>query len=453
MVEAFATRHRDKLAWIHVAMFLGFMALMIVPLFLPLPDDGATFYNNFPLFANFVIWGLWFPLVFVSVIFTGRSWCGLLCPLGACSEWANRIGLKRPVPAWVRWRGTPIVSFVVITVLAQTVDARGFPEGLAVVFGLTFVCAIALGLVYGRGRNKRAWCRHMCPIGLMLGVFSRIGAVQFAPKRPRSGGDAYTERGVCPTMIDINRKTESRHCIECFRCVNPEARAGLKLLLRRPGREVAEIRHNNPNSAEIWFLFLATGLSLGGFLWLILPQYEQLRQAVGAWAINNGWYWIGTPGPWWLMSVHPAGREVFTWLDFFMITGFMLACAVALSAVLTALTAVSSWAAGRLGADGNLRSRLVELAYAYMPVAMISLVIGLGGKLFATLPTIGLSAAWVTGIQAALFGISVVWSLSLGRRLLGIQGLAGPRRWAAMAPTAGAIGLIALAWWPAIFGL
>ncbi|HYW02306.1 MAG TPA: 4Fe-4S binding protein [Gammaproteobacteria bacterium] len=452
-VERFATRHRSKLAWIHVTMFVAFMALMIVPLFLPLPADGTTFYDNFTLFANFVIWGLWFPLVFVSVLFTGRSWCGVLCPLGASSEWANRVGLQRPVPRWVRWRGTPVVSFVVITVLAQTVDARGFALGIAIVFGLTFACAIALGFLYGRGRNKRAWCRHMCPIGLMLGVFSRIGAVQFAPKRPRAGGERYAEKGVCPTMIDINRKAESRHCIECFRCVHPSARGGLKLVLRRPGTEVASIRRHNPDSAEIWFLFLATGLSLGGFLWTILPWYGRIRQALGTWAIDHGWYWVGTAGPWWLMSVHPAGREVFTWLDFFMITGFMLGCAAALSAALAALTALASQLAGRLGADRDLRGRLVELAYAYMPVAMISLVIGLGGKLFGALGLAGLPQVAIVGLQAGLFGLSILWSLALGRRLLGVQGLTGARRWTALAPVAAAVGLIALVWWPAIFGL
>ncbi|MDA8231578.1 MAG: 4Fe-4S binding protein, partial [Magnetospirillum sp.] len=86
-IEAWAVRHRDKLAWVHVAMFLAFMVLMVVPLLLPDPADGATMADNFTLFANFVIWGIWFPLVFVSVIFTGRSWCGVFCPMGACSEW------------------------------------------------------------------------------------------------------------------------------------------------------------------------------------------------------------------------------------------------------------------------------------------------------------------------------------------------------------------------------
>jgi 4Fe-4S binding domain len=452
-LERFAAQNRDKLAWIHVAMFFSFMALMIVPLYLPLPGDHATFYGNFTLFANFVIWGLWFPLVFVSVIFTGRSWCGVLCPLGAASEWANGVGLKRPVPRWVRWEGTPIVSFIVITVLAQTVDARGFPQGIAVVFGLAFACAIVLGFVYGPGKKKRPWCRHMCPIGLMLGVFSRIGAVQFAPKRPRAGGDAYTEKGLCPTMIDLNRKEESRHCIECFRCVHPEAKGGLKLMARWPGTEVAQIRRFNPNAAEIWFLFLATGVSIGGFLWLVLPQYDRLRQQAGIWAIGHGWDWIGAAGPWWLMSVHPAGREVYTWLDFFLITTFMLACAVALTVVLALLTALSSWLAGKLKADLGFRARFVEQAYAYMPVAMVSLVIGLGSELFEALPLIGVPAAYVPAIKLALFALGVAWSLVLGRRLLAAQGLRGIAQPLALLPLIAGVAVIGLAWWPAIFGI
>lgn len=452
-LEAFAVRHKDKLAWIHVAMFFAFMAMMIVPLFLPQPGDGATFYNNFTVFANFVIWGLWFPLVFVSVIFTGRSWCGILCPLGASSEWANRVGIKRPVPRWVRWEGTPVVSFVVITILAQTVDARGFPQGIAVVFGLAFACAVVLGFVYGQGRNKRPWCRHMCPIGLMLGVFSRIGAVQFLPKQPKPGGDAYAQKGVCPTLIDIKRKEESRHCIECFRCVSPKGKGGLALVLRRPGQEVADIRHHNPNPAEVWFLFLATGLALGGFLWLILAQYDAMRQAAGMWAIDRSWDWIGTPGPWWLMSVHPNGREVYTWLDFFMITGFMLACALALTAVLTLLTTLSSWLAGRFGADLDVRRRFTEQAYAYMPVAMVSLVVGLGSELFDALHLVGMPAQAVAAVKVLLFASGMVWSLALGRRLLGVQGLSGARRAVVMLPLLGGVVALGLAWWPAIFGL
>lgn len=450
VMEAFFVRHRRKLPYVHVAMFAAFLAAIVVPLFLPLPPEDATPLDNFTLAVNFAFWGLWFPLVFLSVIFTGRSWCGVLCPMGAASEWANRVGLQRPIPRWVRWEGTPIVSFLIITILGQTVGVRDHALGIAEVFGGTLVAAIALGFVYGR--KKRAWCRHACPIGLLLGVFSRLGAVQFAVKSKHPGGDAYAERGICPTMISIPRKEESRHCIECFRCVKPSSPGGLFLRLRAPGEEVARIRDHNPNLAEIWFLFIGTGAALGGFLWLVLPSYQMLRMALGTWAIEHGLTWIGAPGPWWLMSVHPEAREVFTWLDFGMIVGYMAAWAALLAAGLAAATGLAAWLAGKFGGRDAFASRFVELGYQFAPVAMVSLLIGLGGKLFDAAVAIGLPAGAVGAGKAALLAGAVAWGLTLGARILAGQGVALRGRLLALLPGLAGSLFVALAWWPAIAG-
>jgi hypothetical protein len=407
--------------------------------------------NNFTAFSIYVMWGLWFPLVFLSVIFTGRSWCGILCPMGAASEWANRKGLKRPIPAWVRWEGTPIASFLIITILGQTVGVRDHPEAIAEVFGATLLAAILLGFIYGR--NKRAWCRHMCPIGLLLGVFSRIGAWQFVPKQKRPGGDRYTEKTVCPTMIDIPRKEESRHCIECFRCVNPRARGGLFLKLRKPGEEIERIRSHNPNPYEVWFLFLGTGVSLGGFLWLVLPFYWDLRETMAEWFFGHGWFWIGESGPAWLMSVHPERREVFAWLDFTMIAGFMTACMVVFAAVLGLTTWLAAWLSGRNAGDRDMYRRFVELGYQYTPVAMVSLVIGLGATLFDSLQAVGLDTSDIAWLKAALFLAGLAWSIWLGNRILGLQGVPTGRRWLPLTPGLAGSLFVGAAWWPGIFGV
>lgn len=448
-VEAFFVRHRRRLALVHGAMFVLFVALIGLPLVLPDPPETATPWSHVAAFGNFALWGLWFPLVFLSVIFSGRSWCGLLCPMGAASEWANRRGLRRPIPGWLRWEGTPVVSFLFITILGQTVGVRDHPEAIAEVFGGTMAAAILIGFLFGR--NKRAWCRHACPIGLLLGVFSRLGAVQFAPKRPRPGGDAYTEKGVCPTMIDLRRKTESRHCIECFRCVGPRSRGGLFLRFRRPGAEIETIRRHHPNPAEIWFLFLGTGAALGGFLWLTLPLYDRVRRWVGEGLLDLGWTWIGAPGPAWLMAVHPERREVFVWLDFFMIVGFMLACMALLTAILAIATAAAARLAGRAGGDLGTRERFVELGYQYAPVAMVSLVIGLGGALFDALAAAGAGVTGAAAVKMALFAGAVAWSGWLGHRILRRQGVAADRVWRPLLP--GLLGslTVAASWWPALF--
>ncbi len=450
VLEAFFTRYRKFLPYVHAAMFVAFLVAIIVPLFLPLPPEDATPLNNFTVAVNFAFWGIWFPLVFLSVIFTGRSWCGVLCPMGAASEWANKVGLQRQIPRWIKWEGTPIVSFLIITILGQTVGVRDHPLGIAEVFGGTLLAAVTMGFIYGR--KKRAWCRHACPIGLLLGVFSRLGAVQFAPKSKHPGGDAYAERGICPTMISIPRKEESRHCIECFRCVKPSSPGGLFLRLRAPGEEVAKIRDHNPNAAEVWFLFVGTGAALGGFLWLILPSYQTWRMALGTWAIDHNMFWVGEPGPWWLMSVHPEAREVFTWLDFTMIVGYMLGWAALLAAGLALATGLSSWIAGRLGGEGSFRARFVELGYQFAPVAMVSLLLGLGGKLFDTVVAAGAPAALVGDFKAALLAGATLWGLALGARILAHQGVSFYSRMFALAPgLAGSI-FIVFSWWPAVVG-
>lgn len=447
--EAFFVRHRDRLAWVHLIMFVAFVAMIAGPLFLLDPPEDATPLTHFTTLTNFLIWGLWFPLVFLSVIFTGRSWCGVLCPMGAASEMANDYGLKRPIPNWMKWEGTPIVSFLFITVLGQTVGVRDHPEAIAEVFGGTMLAAILIGYVYGQGRTKRPWCRHMCPIGLLLGVFSRLGAVQFAVKQPKPGDDRYQARGPCPTLIDIPRKKESRHCIQCFRCVNPKSEGGLKLRFRRPGAEVENIRDHSPHGAEVWFFFLGTGAALGGFLWLILPEYMQIRQWFANWTLGNEWYWIGNPGPSWLMSVHPERREIFRWIDFFMIVGFMLGFMVAFAAVLTTTTSLSSWLAGRLGGDRNFKQRFIELGYQYAPVAMMSLIIGLGSELFEGLRLLGLESQLIGVAKGFLFFCALLWSLRLGRKILIRQGTRNI--WPPF--LVGAIGslFVGAAWWLAIF--
>ena len=195
-IEAFFVRFRAYLPWVHAAKCVVFVAIMVVPLLLPDLPENATPLTHFTTFANYAVWGLWFPLLFLSVIFTGRSWCGLLCPMGAASEWVNKIGLQRPIPGWLRWEGTPVISFIVTTILGQTLGVRDHAEAAAGVFGGTTAAALLIGFLYGR--KKRAWCRHACPIGRVLGL-----AHAWAPCNLRRGRNF-------PAPMPIPKKASAR---------------------------------------------------------------------------------------------------------------------------------------------------------------------------------------------------------------------------------------------------
>lgn len=430
----------------HLGAFILFMIMIAGPLFLPDPPEHARAWEHLAIFAREAIWTVWFPLVFLSVIFTGRSWCGLICPMGAASEWANRIGLKKPVSRWVEWPGTPIVSFLVVTIWGQLLGVRDHPEAMAWVFGMTMAAALIVGFLYGN--NKRAWCRHMCPIGLMLGVFSRIGLVTFTPKRPKEGPEQIADKTVCPTRIALPYKKESRHCIACFRCVSPCAKGGLALTAHAPGQEIADIRYSNPNLAEVAFLFLATGIALGGFMWVSLPHYQDVRQWAGLFCLEHGLDGLLAPGASWLVSVHPGRREVFLWLDAILISAYMIAWMLGIALLMAAVTYMIARITQR-AATQPLGERFIELGYHLIPVAMVSLLIGLGGNLFQVAGNALLGEAVTRAIKILLILASAAWGVTLCRSILKRQGVE-TAPFALIVSAAGNFGLAAC-WWPAIF--
>ncbi len=451
-IESFFAHNIVYINLVHVVMFVFFMVLLFLPLFLGEPAEFDTPFTHFTITTHYILWALWFPLVFLSVIFTGRAWCGLLCPMGAASEWANKVGPQRALPRWMKWEGTPVVSFIIITTLGQTIGVRDHPEAVAELFGGMMLAAIIIGFIYGQ--HKRAWCRHMCPIGLLLGVYSRLGIVQFTQKQQRKeGGDQYVERGICPTFVDLRTKDESRHCIECFRCVKPESKGGLTMSFRKPGEEVENIAQHNPNMAEVWFFFLGIGTALGGFLWLIWPSYQTFRATVGQWFVENGMYWVGEPGPWWLMSVHPERREVFNWLDFLTIVGFIGGIMICVASILFATTWLSARLAKIMQPGYNAKEGFIQLAYQYMPIAVCSLLIGIGGELFKLLAVIGMDAGQIQVLKGIIMAVCLLWSFHLGNTILANQGLALGRRIAPLIPGVLGSSIIALIWCTAILGL
>ena len=280
-------------------------------------------------------------------------------------------------------------------------------------------------------------------------MFARLGAVQLSPRKGKSGPDELTDKTICPTYIDLPRKRAARHCIECLRCILPGHTAGLTVSFRRLGQELESIRHHGPDGWETLFIFLGAGVALGGFLWLVLPFYNDWRQVIGTWFIEQGYYWIGEPGPDWLMSVHPERREVFRWLDFFMITGTMTAVMLISTLVLGAASIVSAWLARRLGSHTALLAATIQIGYAQAPVALMALMIGLATELFTPFLRLGMTIAQVNDVKATMILLGWAWSAWLAWRIL--QGLGVERsRSLALLPSVAGSTAMAAAWWLAV---
>src|ERR1700677_690332 len=108
-------QHQKLIRHTQWTIILIYVCLMLIPVFLPLPDESATLFHHLTLFAGFLFWGIWWPFVLISIIFFGRLWCGVLCPEGALSEFSNRYGREKTIPKWIRWGGWPFVAFGITT--------------------------------------------------------------------------------------------------------------------------------------------------------------------------------------------------------------------------------------------------------------------------------------------------------------------------------------------------
>jgi hypothetical protein len=153
----------------------------------------------------------------------------------------------------------------------------------------------------------------------------------------------------------------------------------------------------------------------------------------------------------WLMAVYPHEREVLRWFDFFLVSGYMMSWMAIITAALAAATAAATWLARRAGGDAPFGRGFVELGYQFLPVAMASLLLGLGGDLFQALGSLGLGTVGISFFKGTLVLGAVSWSLGLGWRLLARQGVSASALWLPLLP--GALGslTIAAAWYPAIF--
>ena len=73
----------QRMQW---AIVIVYVALLVLPALLPLPDRTASVFNNLSIVAQFAFWGIWWPFVLLSMPLFGRAWCGFLGCTAALPE-------------------------------------------------------------------------------------------------------------------------------------------------------------------------------------------------------------------------------------------------------------------------------------------------------------------------------------------------------------------------------
>jgi hypothetical protein len=268
VVERAVTSGR-ALATLRVVSTLTFAAIVAACLVAPQHAVGRT--------AGLLVWGVWWPALIVSLLLLGRAWCAV-CPLSVGLELAQRAGGRNLPPSDRLLRlgpGLALVGFVGIVWVEEAMAMTRQPARTGLLLLTLALAAAAIGWLY----QRHTWCRYLCPLGAMGGVFSvaaglRMGARQEVCAASCTGHECYkgtpTTDG-CPMFNHALYLTSGQHCKLCMRCVQACPHHSPRLVLQPPLRDVWGSSLLAPDLVPLLVAIGMTALLLAatraGFVW------------------------------------------------------------------------------------------------------------------------------------------------------------------------------------------
>jgi hypothetical protein len=437
-VGDFLRRHQRTILWLQWLIVAGYVVLVALPAFLPLPPERAGVLDNLTRFAQFAFWGIWWPFVILSMMAVGRAWCGFLCPEGALTEWASRHGAGLRMPKWLKWPGWPLFAFLATTIFGQMVSVYEYAKPALLILGGSTVAAVAVGALYGRG--KRLWCRHLCPVSGVFAILARVAPVHF--KVDRDAWSASTARATpinCAPLLHLKSMHSAAECHMCARCSGH--REAITLALRAPGREVisAGTEETTPWQSRllVWGML---GVATGAFQWSASPWLVAVKQRLATWLVDHDIVFpLANPGHWWFLTHYPEANDVFSWLDGAMVIGYIVLTAIVLGSW------VSAWLVAGEKALGVQRARHA-LAMTLAPFAGLMIFVGLFGVTAIQLTAEGFGLWWLPAMRTLILVAAIAWSGALSVAWTMRQSAPLARRLAVIAATLTALVLPACAW-------
>ena len=244
--------------------------------------------------GNLLFWVLWMMGLVLLTAGLGRVWCGV-CPLGAVNEWVSRWGLARPFPRPLR-NSYPAALLLLATLLLIGLFRIHHYPGATAYYLLTWLAAaIVLGVVF----KGRSLCAHLCPIGGMLNLYSRVSPLELTVKSPdrcstcegkecvrgafvrwraalgRLESIVRSRRHPCPVNLSVWEMKGSGRCLLCLNCLRACPYDNVGLAGRLPLSSLIHERY--PRLSEV-----AVASVVMGFLLLSYIRFWPRAEAAAA---------------------------------------------------------------------------------------------------------------------------------------------------------------------------
>ncbi|MBS3113375.1 4Fe-4S binding protein [Candidatus Woesearchaeota archaeon] len=143
------------------------------------------FYLSYLLFtstgskiAMFIVWTLWWPMLYITLLFSARAWCGFLCPLSLVNQYGNKLRKGKTIN-FVKWEFIAYILFFLVIIFEQVSGMFLSTQITLIVFIFLFLLAFIMGLLF----QRHSFCNIVCPIGAILGIFSRLSFIGVRVKK------------------------------------------------------------------------------------------------------------------------------------------------------------------------------------------------------------------------------------------------------------------------------
>ena len=232
----------------------------------------------------------------------------------------------------MKWRGWPFAAFVCTTIYGQMVSVYQYPKPVLVILGGSTLAAIAVGFVYGR--NKRVWCRYLCPVNGVFGLLAKLAPVHYAVDRtPGTTGAAPARdrrRALdCAPLVPVRTMRGASACHMCGRCAG--FKDAVALATRPASRRSSSRRPGGEAVGDGADRFGLLGVAPGAFLWSSSPWFVAVKQQLAEWLVAHDIVWLLEPSlPWWILTNYPAHNDVLSPLDGGLLIAYILATAAVL---------------------------------------------------------------------------------------------------------------------------
>ena len=242
-----------------------FLVITLLMLFWGHKDGQLNFINI--LFWSAGIFGMYL-ITFVS----GRFLCGI-CPFAAAGDSVKRFkNFNLQIPKLLVAYGKHItIGLVVLVFWFEGVTAIPRSSTLtAYLIIFILLGAVISGLIF----ERRVWCRYICPLGGLFGVYSLASITSLKANRSVclnqcETHDCYLGTQLiegCPMYLHPYGLENGRDCVLCMNCYKNCSHSSIKVNLQVPGSDIGNMSNRS----------LSESLLCLSLLGILLVEYGSL---------------------------------------------------------------------------------------------------------------------------------------------------------------------------------